>query len=114
MSGPSAYWYLTRGTGVVALLLLTVGLVLGVMGPTRFRTIRIPRFAVSALHRNVTLLALAFVVVHVVTTILDGYTPIGLRDAVVPFVASYRPFWLGLGAVAFDLLPGPDRDQFAS
>ena len=59
MSGPSAYWYLTRGTGVVALLLLTVGLVLGVMGPMRFRTIRIPRFAVSALHRNVTLLALA-------------------------------------------------------
>jgi methionine sulfoxide reductase heme-binding subunit len=104
VSGPSAYWYLTRGTGVVALLLLTAGLVLGVMGPTAFRTSRLPRFAVSALHRNVTLLALAFVVVHVVTTILDGYTPIGLRDAFVPFVASYRPVWLGLGAVAFDLL----------
>jgi hypothetical protein len=104
VSGPSAYWYLTRGTGVVALLLLTVGLVLGVMGPTAFRTIRLPRFAISALHRNVTLLALAFVVVHVVTTILDGYAPIGVRDAFVPFVASYRPLWLGLGAVAFDLL----------
>jgi methionine sulfoxide reductase heme-binding subunit len=104
VSGPSAYWYLTRGTGVVALLLLTLGLVLGVMGPTAFRTSRLPRFAVSALHRNVTLLALAFVVVHVVTTILDGYAPIGLRDAFVPFVASYRPIWLGLGAVAFDLL----------
>jgi Ferric reductase like transmembrane component len=104
MSGPSAYWYLTRGSGVVALLLLTVGLVLGVMGPTGFRTIRLPRFAVSGLHRNVTLLALAFVVVHVVTTILDGYTPIGVRDAFLPFIASYRPYWLGLGAVAFDLL----------
>jgi sulfoxide reductase heme-binding subunit YedZ len=104
MSGPSAYWYLTRGTGVVALLLLTVGLVLGVMGPTAFRTSRLPRFAVSGLHRNVTLLALAFVVVHVLTTILDGYTPIGVRDVFLPFVASYRPFWLGLGAVAFDLL----------
>jgi sulfoxide reductase heme-binding subunit YedZ len=104
VSGPSAYWYLTRGTGGVALLLLTVGLVLGVMGPTRFRTARLPRFAVSGLHRNATLLALAFVVVHVVTTILDGYTPIGLRDAFVPFVSSYRPLWLGLGAVAFDLL----------
>ena len=104
MSGGSAYWYLTRGTGAVALLLLTAGLVLGVMGPTRFRTRRLPRFAVSGLHRNVTLLALAFVVVHVVTTILDGYTPIGVRDVVIPFAASYRPFWLGLGAVAFDLL----------
>jgi hypothetical protein len=104
VSGPSVYWYLTRGTGVVALLLLTVGLVLGVMGPTAFRTGRLPRFAVSALHRNVTLLALVFVVVHVVTTILDSYAPIGVRDAFVPFVASYRPVWLGLGAVAFDLL----------
>jgi DMSO/TMAO reductase YedYZ heme-binding membrane subunit len=104
MSGGSAYWYLTRGTGAVALLLLTAGLVLGVMGPMRFRTRRLPRFAVSGLHRNVTLLAFAFVVVHVVTTILDGYTPIGLKDAVIPFAASYRPFWLGLGAVAFDLL----------
>lgn len=104
MSGPSAYWYLTRGTGVVALLLLTGGLVLGVMGSTAFRTRRLPRFAVSALHRNVTLLALAFVVVHVVTTLLDSYAPIGLRDVFVPFVASYRPVWLGLGAVAFDLL----------
>jgi sulfoxide reductase heme-binding subunit YedZ len=104
MSGASAYWFLTRGTGAVALLLLTIGLVLGVMGPTRFRTVRLPRFAVSGLHRNVTLLALAFVVVHVVTTVLDGYTPIGVRDAFVPFISSYRPVWLGLGAVAFDLL----------
>lgn len=104
MSGPSPYWYLTRGSGVVALLLLTVGLVLGVMGPTSFRTIRLPRFAVSGLHRNVTLLALAFVSLHVVTTIIDGYTSIGLRDAFLPFIASYRPFWLGLGTVAFDLL----------
>jgi ferric reductase like protein len=74
------------------------------MGPTRFRTARLPRFAVSGLHRNVTLLAVVFVAVHVVTTVLDGYTPIGLLDAFVPFVSSYRPVWLGLGAVAFDLL----------
>jgi sulfoxide reductase heme-binding subunit YedZ len=104
VSGPSAYWYLTRGTGTVALLLLTIGLVLGVMGPVRFRTSRLPRFAVSGLHRNVTLLALAFVVVHVVTTIADGYAPIRVRDAFVPFVSPYRPLWLGLGTVAFDLL----------
>ena len=103
-SGPSAYWYLTRGTGVVALLLLTAGVVLGVLTSTRWTAPRLPRFVVSGLHRNVTLLAIAFVVVHVGTTILDGYTPIGLRDAVLPFASRYRPIWLGLGAVAFDLL----------
>jgi methionine sulfoxide reductase heme-binding subunit len=103
-SGPSAYWYLTRGTGVVALLLLTGGVLLGVLTSTRWSTPRWPRFVVSGLHRNLTLLAVAFVVVHVVTTVLDGYAPIGLRDAVLPFASKYRPVWLGLGAVAFDLL----------
>jgi DMSO/TMAO reductase YedYZ heme-binding membrane subunit len=103
-SGPSAYWYATRGTGVVALLLLTAGVLLGVLSSTRWSSPRWPRFVVSGLHRNLTLLALAFVVVHVVTTILDGYAPIRLRDAVLPFTSQYRPIWLGLGAVAFDLL----------
>jgi hypothetical protein len=100
----TTYWYVTRGTGIVALLLLTTGVVLGVLSSTRWGTPRWPRFVVSGLHRNVTLLALAFVAAHVVTTIIDGYAPIGLRDAVVPFAARYRPVWLGFGAVAFDLL----------
>ena len=103
-STPSVYWYLTRGSGLVALLLLTAGVLLGVLTSTRWAAPRWPRFVVSGLHRNVTLLALAFVVVHIVTTILDGYAPIGLRDSVVPFASRYRPIWLGLGTVAFDLL----------
>jgi len=97
-------WYLTRGTGVVALVLLTAGIVLGVMGSTRWKAPRVPRFLVFGLHRNVTLLALAFVAVHVVTTVADKFAPIGYKDAVVPFLSPYRPVWLGLGAVAFDLL----------
>jgi sulfoxide reductase heme-binding subunit YedZ len=99
-----AFWYLTRGTGIVALLLLTSAIVLGVVLSGRRRSARWPRFALNALHRNLTLAAVAFVVVHVLTTILDGYAPIRLVDAVVPFASRYRPVWLGLGAVAFDLL----------
>jgi hypothetical protein len=99
-----ALWYLTRGTGVVALVLLTAVLVLGVLGTIRWRSERWPRFLVAGLHRNLTLFAIAFVVVHVVTTVADGYAPISLVDAVVPFLSPYRPIWLGLGALAFDLL----------
>jgi hypothetical protein len=99
-----ALWYLTRGTGVVSLILLTTVLVLGVLGTTRWRSERWPRFLVAGLHRNLTLFAIAFVVVHVVTTVADGYAQIRLVDAVVPFVSAYRPVWLGLGALAFDLL----------
>lgn len=103
-SNAKALWYLTRGTGVAALLLLTAVLVLGVLGTIRWRSERWPRFLVAGLHRNLTLFAIAFVVVHVVTTIADGFAPIRIVDAIVPFISSYRPVWLGLGALAFDLL----------
>jgi sulfoxide reductase heme-binding subunit YedZ len=100
----TALWYITRASGVVSLLLLTAGLVLGVLGTVRWRSDRWPRFAVVSIHRNLTLFAIAFVALHVLTTILDGYAPVGFKDAVIPFVSRYRPLWLGFGAVAFDLL----------
>ena len=103
-SGPSLDWYLTRSTGAVALLLLSVAVALGVADVRRFSTPSWPRFVVDALHRNVSLLALVFLVLHILTAVLDSFTSISLVAAFVPFAGSYRPFWLGLGAVAFDLL----------
>ena len=50
------------------------------------------------------MLAIAFLALHIVTAVLDSFAPISLVDAVVPFVGTYRPLWLGLGATAFDLL----------
>ena len=100
----TALWYATRGTGVVALLLLTATVVLGIAGTARFESARWPRVLTAGLHRNLSLLVVAFVAVHVATTVLDPFAPIGWTAAVVPFSASYRPLWLGLGAVALDLL----------
>jgi len=103
-SGPSAYWYLTRSTGAMALVLLTGAIALGVLDVRRFSTPRWPRFLVDSLHRNVSLLAMVFLALHILTSVLDSFAPISLLDAFVPFAGSYRPFWLGLGAIAFDLL----------
>jgi sulfoxide reductase heme-binding subunit YedZ len=103
--GPSAYWYLARGTGAVALVLLTASVVLGILDTVRFTAgARWPRFAIDAVHRDLSLLVLVVLVVHVVTSVLDGFAPIGLLDGVIPFVTSYRPLWMGLGTLAFDLL----------
>jgi predicted ferric reductase len=103
-AGPSAYWYLTRSTGAVALILLTLAVVLGVADVQRLSSPRWPRFVVDGLHRSVSLLALAFLLAHILTSVLDSFAPISLSDAVIPFAGTYRPFWLGLGAVAFDML----------
>jgi hypothetical protein len=103
-AGPSPLWYATRATGVMALVLLTATVVLGVAGTVRFATPRWPRMITAALHRNLSLLAVAFVGAHVVTTVLDPYAPIGWISAVVPFASPYRTLWLGLGTIAFDML----------
>jgi DMSO/TMAO reductase YedYZ heme-binding membrane subunit len=100
----SPLWYLTRSAGAVSLLLLTGSTVLGVMATVRWRSERWPRFVTSGLHRNLSLLALAFLVVHIVSAVADGFAPIGWLDSVIPFHGTYRSVWLGLGAVAFDLL----------
>ena len=103
-AGPSAYWYLTRSSGAVALVLLTLALVLGVVDVRRWSAPNWPRFVVDSLHRTASLLALAFLGLHILTSVLDSFAPVSLVDAIVPFAGSYRPFWLGLGTVAFDLM----------
>jgi sulfoxide reductase heme-binding subunit YedZ len=103
--GPSAYWYLARGTGAVALVLLTAAVVLGVIGSMRMSFApRWPRFAIDTLHRDVSLTVIVLLVLHIVTSVLDGFAPISLLDSVIPLASKYRPLWLGLGALSFDLL----------
>jgi sulfoxide reductase heme-binding subunit YedZ len=103
-AGPTVLWYLTRGTGIVTLILLTLSVALGVANVRRTQTEHMPRFVLDAVHRNASLLAVAFLLVHIITSLLDAFAPIRLVDVVLPFESAYRPVWLGLGAVAFDLL----------
>jgi predicted ferric reductase len=97
-------WYITRATGLVAMVLLTLSMASGLLSSVRYQRPAWPRFVTIGLHRNTTLLALAFTVLHVITTAADSFVSIPLQDAVIPFISSYRPLWLGLGAVAFDLM----------
>ncbi|HEX6549007.1 MAG TPA: ferric reductase-like transmembrane domain-containing protein [Candidatus Dormibacteraeota bacterium] len=97
-------WYSTRGAGAVSLVLLSAVVVLGILNVHRFETAGWPRFLTQGLHRNVSLLALVFLGVHIVTAVVDPFTSLGWLAAIVPFSSYYRTFWLGLGVVAFELL----------
>jgi sulfoxide reductase heme-binding subunit YedZ len=97
-------WYTTRGAGAVVLLLFSATVVLGLLTSSRFQTRGWPRFATAALHRDISLLALLFLVLHIVTAVVDPFTHLGLTAALVPFGSHYRTFWLGLGAIAFELM----------
>jgi predicted ferric reductase len=97
-------WYATRATGLVALVLLTISMAFGLLSSVRYQRPGWPRFVTQGLHRNVSLLALAFTIAHILTTVLDSFVSIPIQDAVIPFIGSYRPLWVGFGAIAFDLM----------
>jgi sulfoxide reductase heme-binding subunit YedZ len=103
-STEAALWYVGRGTGVVSLLLLTVVMALGVGSRSGRPVFGLPRFAVVALHRSASMMAVAFLAIHVVTLLLDPQAELRLVDLVLPFDASYRPLWMGLGTVGLDVM----------
>jgi methionine sulfoxide reductase heme-binding subunit len=97
-------WYIARGTGFVAVVMLTVSVALGVLTTMRWSAPRWPRFVTATLHKNISLLAVAFLATHIATTLLDSVSPVHLLNAIVPFTGRYRPLGIGLGVVAVDLL----------
>jgi methionine sulfoxide reductase heme-binding subunit len=97
-------WYTTRGAGAVSLVLLSTVVVLGLLARLRFETRGWPRFLSAAVHGDLALMSLVFLLLHIVTAVVDPFTHLGLVAAVVPFGSSYRTFWLGLGTIAFEPL----------
>ena len=97
-------WYATRGAGAVTLILLTAVVCLGVLSTLRVQSESWPRFMTTGLHRNLALMTMVFLALHIVTAVVDPFTNLGWASAFIPFSSYYRTFWLGLGAIAFELL----------
>jgi methionine sulfoxide reductase heme-binding subunit len=97
-------WYTTRASGIVALVLLTVTMVLGITTTCRARSRNWPGFAQQELHRRISILSMVFLTIHVLTSILDTFVHIGWLAAIVPFASSYGRFWVAMGTVALDLM----------
>jgi sulfoxide reductase heme-binding subunit YedZ len=99
-----ALWALGRGTGLTALMLLTLSIALGVWTRSGRPLPGLPRFGVSSMHRSVAHGGTLLIVLHVVTMVIDPYAQIDLLDVVLPFRAGYAPLWVGFGTLALDLL----------
>lgn len=103
MSDP-ILWYLNRSTGSVLLVIFTLAVVLGITATFGRAGRGVPRFLGQAFHRNVSLLGAVLLVGHIATAVVDTYVDIRWWQAVVPWGATYKPFWLSLGTIAFDLI----------
>jgi sulfoxide reductase heme-binding subunit YedZ len=97
-------WAIGRGTGLVALPLFTITVVLGILTRSGRPAFGLPRFAVTLVHRNTALVGSAFVVIHILTLLADPFAKMTFLDFFVPFLGTLKPVWMGFGTVAFDLM----------
>ena len=103
VAGSQALWFVSRASGLALLVSFSTVLVLGVAARLGSAPKRWPRFAVSELHRTLALFSVAFLVLHVVTAILDPFVTIGWAATLIPFASGYRTLAIGLGTLAVDL-----------
>ncbi len=97
-------WYAARAAGIVAYLLISSTLVLGITMAGKKKLHRWPRFAIEDVHRFGGILVGSFVIIHVVTIAIDAWLPFSIASIIVPFTSAYKPIWVGLGIVAAELL----------
>jgi sulfoxide reductase heme-binding subunit YedZ len=97
-------WYAARAGGVVAYVLLTAVVVLGLTLAGKKRLKIWPRFAVEDVHRFAGLLVGTFITVHILAIAVDAYLPFSISSLVVPFVSRYRALWVALGIISAELL----------
>jgi predicted ferric reductase len=97
------WWYVTRASGIVAYLLLWFSMVLGLAVTSKYLDRMLDRMFTYDFHQFISLLSIAFVVLHVAVLMLDRYLPYSIWQVLVPFISPYRPFWVGVGVIGFYL-----------
>jgi sulfoxide reductase heme-binding subunit YedZ len=99
MVNPQFWWYLTRGSGIVAWLMLSASVIWGVILSTKaFPEQRRPAWLLD-LHRWLGGLTVAFVAIHLIALVADSYVHFTLTDLAVPLASDWKP-----GAVAFGVI----------
>lgn len=104
LTSSPAIWYAARASGVAAYVVLSAVVAIGLGLGGKVQSTRWPRFSVEGIHRFGGLLVGSLIAVHVATIAVDSFLPFSIGQLLVPFTASYRPLWTGLGIAAAELL----------
>lgn len=94
------FWYLARAAGLTAYVLLWLNVMLGLAVRTSFLEPLLARWRTFDLHQFTALLALGFIGLHVGALLGDHYIGFSVAQLLVPFQATYRPLWTGIGVLA--------------
>jgi predicted ferric reductase len=103
MDTAQAWWYVTRAAGLTSYFLLWLSMVWGMAISTKFFHPTIDGTYSYDFQEFLSLLGLGFVLLHVSVLLLDKFLPFSIWQILIPFVDTYRPFWVGLGIIGFYL-----------
>jgi sulfoxide reductase heme-binding subunit YedZ len=98
------WWYVTRAAGFIAYLLLWLSVAWGLAVPAKLLDRVVQRWATFDFHQFISLLAVGFMFLHILVLMLDHYLPFTAAQILIPFIAPYRPLWVGIGIIAFYLI----------
>jgi sulfoxide reductase heme-binding subunit YedZ len=97
-------WYILRASGLAALALLSLVVLIGLALRVRLWKERLERWRVYDVHLTLSLLTGVFLAIHLLLVFLDRIVPFSLADLLIPLHASYQPLWIAAGIVALYLL----------
>jgi predicted ferric reductase len=96
-------WFITRAAGLTGYVLLWLSTAWGLVVSSKILDRVLHRSFSYDFHEFLSLLAIGFVALHVIVLLADQYLPFSLIQVLIPFVAPYRPVWVGMGVIAFYL-----------
>jgi methionine sulfoxide reductase heme-binding subunit len=94
------WWLVSRASGTVALVLISLSVILGLTMAAKVLRQPASRRTAATLHEHMALVALVAIAVHGVSLLGDHWLHPGWRGIAVPFALSYRPGATGIGIIA--------------
>lgn len=98
------WWFVTRAAALIAYLLLWFSTVWGLAVPSKLVAPLLDQTYTFDFHQFISLLAIGFALLHIIVLMLDRYLPFTLWQILLPFLNSYRPFWVGIGILSFYII----------
>ena len=103
MTGPDPthhlWWIASRSSGVVAMLLLTVSVLIGLSMSGRVWSKPLLRKRLLATHEHTAVASVVAIGLHGVTLLGDPFLKPGVTGIAVPFAGRHEPLWTGIGIV---------------
>jgi predicted ferric reductase len=104
LPGDLLLWELIRASGLIAYVLLSLAVILGVGVRVRAFDWLAKRSWVFEFHQVISVLALAFTALHALLVLGNAHVPFGLVEILVPFTSRWRTAATASGTVGLYLL----------